>query len=911
MLPAERRRLIDGFERAAKDLRGAEPKASEAMLGWQAAELPGHRKRPRWMVRVRIDGYAYARGFLATGFSQLARSLLSFLWPRSDPVHARFVRALVHDDPQPAKPSQLSLTRTLLEMKRSADFLVASDYFLKRNTDEHSAFRKHLRRELETWEPFGLALLTRHSMIGEEVFESLRIIKSRYERAGDVDVFDLPVIVRVVCRTVLGVSAHPAEIRDSVFAVANIVEGAYRRFYGSTEAMRQVRQRLDHAGKQFAACRSRLEWFATQCYPLLLKMVGTFAEQRRAFDIRKPILGYLGLEEADFLRPDRKGREGGGKRGKPARPTQPKYRTDIHEYRGVASMLAHAFPGIGLERILEGDYSSFPPFAARYLPLPEAALRRTRRATYEELVSSLSHRDPLAPVIMLHRIVEAMLDSVDLEVMSKLADPTLPDSSGIRGTLEELRRQWTAAREELLVRYVQEVEQYRRESAPPGNPEDAMASVARRRAQEIANQIRNHVVWGYGYIERTLNRQHYFRCRPLYNVADELLVELGKLQANRTELARGNPVLVDRLRSNLFLRFKEGPIPAHIKTYAEAVAKVKPVLADPAAETQRVFFEFLLGSVDLLDHLLNDPQTPLRAAGSQLQVAGEEEERLRDRPRDGPQEVRDGLRRDFGGLDELTGLVSKNEYLRTMPELFRQAGEAQQNLSFLFLDIDRFKIVNDTQGHEFGDRVLKGIADVVRAAMREEDVAARFGGEEFLLAVRVDADDAAQQAERIRRSCEGYLASTFPEQREEIAVIMGTREFRRTRSTVGGASTRLDQFVRKWRSAPIGTVSVGVAQGLGRGVARPCKDDAELLRLADRMLYLAKDSGRNRVVVLSDELQMPLAYEEHQDMRAFVTGNGSTGARGFIAERVASRRPLRFMNVEIRNARQEGGGKQK
>jgi two-component system, cell cycle response regulator len=159
--------------------------------------------------------------------------------------------------------------------------------------------------------------------------------------------------------------------------------------------------------------------------------------------------------------------------------------------------------------------------------------------------------------------------------------------------------------------------------------------------------------------------------------------------------------------------------------------------------------------------------------------------------------------------DALTGLHNRR-YLDThLAALYADAVARGRQMSLLLLDIDRFKSINDTYGHEAGDEVLREFALRIRAHTRGIDVVARFGGEEVVVLIPdTPLDGARNVAERIREQVE-----TVP-----FAIHQGAR-----RVAV--------------------TVSIGVA-------ARQAGDTsgADILKRADLALYRAKDAGRNRVV---------------------------------------------------------------
>jgi two-component system cell cycle response regulator len=133
-------------------------------------------------------------------------------------------------------------------------------------------------------------------------------------------------------------------------------------------------------------------------------------------------------------------------------------------------------------------------------------------------------------------------------------------------------------------------------------------------------------------------------------------------------------------------------------------------------------------------------------------------------------------------------------------------------LSVMMLDIDHFKRINDTHGHQAGDEVLQEIADRLRQNIRPMDVACRPGGEEFLVILpETPGDMAFAAAERVRRAVAAG----------EFSVLGNSRQ-------VGV------------------TISAGVSSLLG-----PHDTMAELLNRADTALYQAKSAGRNRVQTIA------------------------------------------------------------
>ena len=168
--------------------------------------------------------------------------------------------------------------------------------------------------------------------------------------------------------------------------------------------------------------------------------------------------------------------------------------------------------------------------------------------------------------------------------------------------------------------------------------------------------------------------------------------------------------------------------------------------------------------------------------------------------------------------DRLTQLYNRNHVEDRLDAELAFALRHKAELSIALVDIDHFKLVNDTHGHPAGDAVLKAVARTLGAAVRTEDLVARYGGEEFIVIMRgIPLSGAVIAAERIRQT---ILSSDVP----WVAPDETT-----------GAPVQSTLRV---------TVSVGVASLTDTGAT----DKVELLKCADRRLYRAKTEGRNRTV---------------------------------------------------------------
>ena len=153
--------------------------------------------------------------------------------------------------------------------------------------------------------------------------------------------------------------------------------------------------------------------------------------------------------------------------------------------------------------------------------------------------------------------------------------------------------------------------------------------------------------------------------------------------------------------------------------------------------------------------------------------------------------------------DPLTGVANRYQLLREADKLI----DTNTPFSVLILDIDHFKVVNDTLGHSVGDKVIQKVAQLGGDSMREKDTFVRLGGEEFVVLLpSVNLKQAQETAERLR-----ILVSQFPWQ-------------------------------EKLNTSPI-TISLGVADS----TVVESNDIEEILKVADEKLYEAKSLGRNKV----------------------------------------------------------------
>ena len=163
-------------------------------------------------------------------------------------------------------------------------------------------------------------------------------------------------------------------------------------------------------------------------------------------------------------------------------------------------------------------------------------------------------------------------------------------------------------------------------------------------------------------------------------------------------------------------------------------------------------------------------------------------------------------------VDGLTGVHNRRYFISQFGTLIEHCARGGHEMALLMIDIDNFKTINDTYGHLEGDRILKRVAGVLTHCARGADIIARFGGEEFVIALQdTDCEGATQVATRIQEQIRA-LSCGHGEQRHGI------------------------------------TASIGLTC-YTKSADMPIKTPEQWIHEADSALYRAKRSGKNRISV--------------------------------------------------------------
>ena len=173
--------------------------------------------------------------------------------------------------------------------------------------------------------------------------------------------------------------------------------------------------------------------------------------------------------------------------------------------------------------------------------------------------------------------------------------------------------------------------------------------------------------------------------------------------------------------------------------------------------------------------------------------------------------------------DPLTGLPNRRYLLKAISDAMAKAQESSQQLAMLFCDLDFFKSVNDTHGHDFGDKCLTEITRRILAELPTQDFVARFGGNEFVVLSQAGLAEAKAKADALLQAVSRQL-------------------------TIGDAVVKIQ-------------TSIGIAM-----LNRDHKNPSELIRDADAAMYQAKERGRNRAEIFDSSLQSNTTKRAQMDV---------------------------------------------
>ena len=183
----------------------------------------------------------------------------------------------------------------------------------------------------------------------------------------------------------------------------------------------------------------------------------------------------------------------------------------------------------------------------------------------------------------------------------------------------------------------------------------------------------------------------------------------------------------------------------------------------------------------------------------------------------------------FAGHDPLTDLYNRRTFEELLSYEIAREKRREYKFSLILLDLDDFKYVNDTYGHQVGDIFLKKVADIIKQSIRQGDIAARIGGDEFAVILsEIPLEEAKVVAERLRRNLQNSYISIQNEIKISIHGSIGLVEF----PTHG-------------------------------------KSKEELLKAVDVSMYKAKKLGKN-LVYIPGETEISLSLKKEKELQDFI-----------------------------------------
>ncbi len=789
---------------------GAEP--GRRAVDW-LPEVPG------WLRR-RINKYAFRNGFVITRLSERFDDFLSLFDAKRPDFVSRELLALLADERgfRGENPYRLSFIDNLNLLRESACRLLGT-----RTPRAVAVAEGEVLKELRAREPFAVDFFSTFTQPQDMLRKCLEHLGTRLRARESVRVSDLARVVKDGCRFI---AITDAIERDKLEALFDIVREVNLTLVPGNRAGAE----LVEAEGLFRAGFQNLARYSHELYPAMLKMIAAFyTEEDQSTEKAQAIRELLGIQDGDLLTWEGWQQRVSEQREREIQERQARELARLEEekaakfsvrFEGTFSMLSSLFPGSSVERIEQGEFI-LPYFANRIFA------RTPVFQAHAVDMESMSSSDIMGVVLVIHSLLDDLLSAATPSAMERVVG-----REGFQEELVSLREDWRNAYPRIFEPYLEAVHEYARETG--GDERYAKLFKDSQRARAIAekiNQLRNNSIRSFGHVG---TERGQFEGPMLYELASRLaalLTEAG-LIINQSALAAVDPVnrkLMADLAANGIVDYVASvrtgtsdyrPVARQIRRWVEA--RFRGSVLDVPDKSQVAFLDVFRGIAYLYEALLNDPKGPAAGIGHGVSVASSAEHAVWNRERavgarDSQRSLQATLREQFPGqfLDALTGLKNKDYFLNELPRELTRIRTSRAPLTFLMIDIDHFKWVNDKLGHARGDEVLKATAGMVLDNIREDDLAIRYGGEEMLIVVPSDMHTGIVLAERLRFAQETRVLA-----RDGMQDVLKVGQ-------EGGQ--------------PCGTLSIGVAD------VGAIPDIQKAVEKVDRALYGAK-RGRNAVV---------------------------------------------------------------
>jgi diguanylate cyclase (GGDEF)-like protein len=816
---------------------GMERHEERPQLAWQPAKPPleGGKRAIDWLptvpswLRRRINKYAYRNGFLITRLLERVEDLLSlFDANREDLISIPFMRLLAERKGYRGEnPFELSFTDDLDALRDSAQTLMGLGALGSgpEQEAEGEARGDDVVRALRSREPFVLEFLGEFTRPYEMLRKSLAFLGGKLASGSRARVIDVARVVKDGCRLIAVTGAVETDRLEALFDLVRTTNLSLHP--GEQTAAEQA-----EAEGVFRAAYQNLAKYNHELYPALLKMIASFWEERQQDpEKRERILAFLELREDQILTWEGWQRRVQEEREKALAEQRAKELERLEQekaekfsavFEGTLSTLMALFPDSSIERVDQEEYI-LPYFVNRVFT--KNVLLQSRLPDVEKLAAS----DVAGLIIVFHSILDDLLSSVDPYALEKVLG-----RETLAGELITLRGLWSEVYTRLFDPYLDEIREFAREISGEARLVKLFRESQRARGiEERINRLRNRMIKGFGHV---ITEPDHYEGPRLYELSSrlvEMLADVGQF-INQDLLEADDPVrgrIAAELASRRVVDFaahsqtsspEYRPVTRQIRRWIEA--RHHESVLDIPQKAQVAFIDVFRGIADLYNYLLNDRRsfTVSAAHGVFVASSAEAERWSRERSARGraPLEALQAtLKEEFPGrfVDSLTGLRNKEYFLNELPRKLSKLRGQGKPLSFLMIDIDHFKWINDELGHPRGDEVLKFTGQLILDNIREGDIGIRYGGEELLVVVPSDLHTGIILAERLRHA--------------------------QQQSVVDHGSLSDVRQLEIGRGEPCGTLSIGIADVTGGS------DLSRAVERCDKAMYFAKRS-RNTVAFL-------------------------------------------------------------
>lgn len=812
-------------------------------------------KKTKPSIRIAVDSYSINAGLKAANNFDLFKSKLSYFFPSLKENLTTQLRDLLvygEDDFKKVLPENYSLLQTFDAIKYSTEFLKGQHRIHKyyKNTKELNLVSESIKKDVENKMPFFKNIIDDLILYSNKISSRLVSLKTKSYN-HKLSIYD-PALVESV-RSTCNLIEKTREINIEFFE-KNIIDLKKINFYN--ELNPEMRKIVDiNAQRLVESYKNIKTFFKPELFPLLLKYIDLKPEefsqnQDKYYD-------FLNLSKNDFFSYEdynKHRKELQEKQKKIAQNQQEQKSISFSEkYSGILKVLNDVFPGSDFKELEQ------MPDLINYF---DRHVYNNSLKFYD--IQNISRHDPIGQIMVIHRIVNDFLNVSNPKSLDNLFD----EQNLVSDKVSDLYREWSKSYD-IFNEYTREVNDFSKEAfLGLENEKKFKKSLIGQRSNEILNQIRNSIIKDFGHT--VIKDSNKYEGQKLYKVAEELNDTLAQItsQVNRELIKNKDEQAMKTLKILAQEKFLDltfnYPSINFVRDYL--YKKTQKNIKKNPVEYQLFSLEIFASIVDMYSYLLNDENSFYKNTESDFIIAREEEKVFRERRKDPSISLRKTLDSEIDAAfnDELTGLKNKNFYQKKIVSDFNNFRK-HQTLSYILLDIDNFKKVNDSLGHNFGDKVLSYTGSSILETIRKDDLPIRYGGEEFLIILPNNYEVGVNLAKRIAQNHKKSVIYRLSDELSKIPDLLAQKqaleEFRKLAEFDYDDQVQIkriqmttnyqndyNRFLNQYKNLTYATLSMGVRE-IGN-------NDAEIeFSMTDKLLYAAKESGRNRIIYFSNKNQ--------------------------------------------------------